>query len=243
MKDKHTSSDFMLCTPNSCAKILGSIVALLIYSILANFVLRDAIFQMGPDFATEALSIFVVGLPLIAYSMHFLRRNALLVEELTSLSRTDPLTRLLNRGAFEADTHALSPKGGMLVILDVDHFKRLNDSYGHPAGDAVLKQIAQHLTGMVRSKDVVARIGGEEFGLFLTGAPADNRLTNQQLHLTVTLPRGMGERAVTLSAGVVHMPPGMEFEQAMRRADRALYRAKATGRARLAVYSETADAA
>jgi diguanylate cyclase (GGDEF)-like protein len=166
-------------------------------------------------------------------------------EDLRRLSETDALTGLGNRRAFDrvlADSLA-DPAGAALMLLDVDHFKRYNDCYGHPAGDAVLRRIAGVLMAALRSPaDVVARIGGEEFAVLLPGTDlADaHEMGRRCLALLADADIAhagspMGSR-VTASMGVAHAygssegNPGADL---LQRADAALYRAKSGGRDRV----------
>ena len=100
-----------------------------------------------------------------------------LIDALCALSNRDALTGLSNRRAFEAvlareaDRVARSGEPALLLVLDIDHFKRINDYHGHPAGDAVIRSVAEALLATVRPMDLVARIGGEEFAIILPNCP------------------------------------------------------------------------
>ncbi|MBT9487331.1 MAG: diguanylate cyclase [Rubrivivax sp.] len=156
------------------------------------------------------------------------------VTELRELSLRDPLTGLWNRRAldqrFEAEALHSARTGQplALALLDLDHFKRINDSDGHAAGDAVLAAVAAHLRGGVRGSDAVFRIGGEEFALLLPGSDlAGARQRVDVLRATLQVPG----RAVTLSAGVAQLGlHGGSLDALYSSADRALYAAKAAGR-------------
>lgn len=164
-------------------------------------------------------------------------------DRLAQLATHDPLTGLLNRhGLDEALQHhfgARPPRPLVLCQLDIDHFKRINDSLGHAAGDTVLKGVAQTLVAQVRGGDFVARLGGEEF---LVGCSGANRA--QALALAERLRRAIEQRrhpvgsaeglGCTASIGVsdvVHELAG--WEGALRDADAALYQAKQAGRNRV----------
>ncbi len=155
----------------------------------------------------------------------------------------DPLTELPNRAAWderlEMEVARQQRYGGqlLLAVLDVDHFKRINDSFGHLAGDRVLKIIANELRKRLRKTDFIARFGGEEFALLLPETPLD---AGQQL--IESLREGIqncpfhfkGERIeVTLSGGLAAFVGPERAEQVFERADRALYRAKDAGRNRI----------
>lgn len=168
--------------------------------------------------------------------------------ELRTQSQTDPLTGLANRRLFElrlAEEVLRAQRHGLpvsLLALDVDHFKRFNDRYGHPAGDAALVQVAAALQALARRPaDLAARTGGEEFALLLphTGT-AEARSVAQQLlgavdGLRIPHADSSTARSLTLSVGVATLAPGMDTHSLVRAADEALYRAKAEGRHRVAV--------
>lgn len=165
------------------------------------------------------------------------------LEEQRQLALRDPLTELPNRAGWderlELEVARLQRYGGqlLLAVLDVDHFKRINDSFGHLAGDRVLKIVAGELRKRLRKTDFIARFGGEEFALLLPETPAA-----AGLHLLESLRTGIqncpfhfkGERIqVTLSGGFASFAQADQPEQVFERADRALYRAKDAGRNRI----------
>jgi diguanylate cyclase (GGDEF)-like protein/PAS domain S-box-containing protein len=170
-----------------------------------------------------------------------------LVEDLTAQAMTDHLTGACNRRAFDEALLALlaeqpSPsanaaEAGCLAVFDLDHFKHINDRYGHAAGDEVLVRFVSILRGAVRDGDVVARLGGEEFAVLLKG------LTIDQAHLVCERIRTRFEEAdiqdslgnsvqATVSIGIGPLLTGGESRKILSRADDALYRAKRDGRNR-----------
>lgn len=154
----------------------------------------------------------------------------------------DPLTRLLNRRAFHEQTRSLeqqqASKSWMLLVCDLDHFKWVNDTWGHAAGDGVLQVVADLLRRNVRDTDVVARFGGEEFVVLL----ADSHMTNamqvaeriRRELSEIRLPMLVGER-ITMSIGVtaVKSLAPAHLQQAMALADQQLFMAKRAGRNRV----------
>jgi len=151
---------------------------------------------------------------------------------------TDDLTSLLNRRALKKEMDAGDPWHSALVILDLDHFKQVNDTLGHAAGDVALKHVAQLLNGSLRDGDVAARVGGEEFAVWLPGA--DLKLALEIADRLRTLVeeqpfrfQGSGHR-LTISCGVSACPvPAGHPDNLMSTADAALYRAKREGRNRV----------
>jgi two-component system chemotaxis family response regulator WspR len=171
--------------------------------------------------------------------------------ELERLTRIDGLTGLGNRRYFDEYLAAEWKRGQRtqsplsVLMIDVDHFKRYNDAYGHLAGDDVLKQIARVIQeGSTRSTDLAARFGGEEFVVILTGVPQEGAS-----HVAERLVQGVrdlniahGTDRVTISVGVATAWPDAEGDPArlVNAADLALFRAKNEGRNRL-VYAELAS--
>ncbi len=168
-------------------------------------------------------------------------------ERTTSLrhdSRTDPLTGLASRRYGEArlaeELQKLERYGHRFAValLDIDHFKRVNDSLGHKAGDEVLRSLASELRDVSRTSDIVVRWGGEEFLFVFPGTSAEqaaNIVERLRAHLAaeaVTLEAGAAV-PVTISGGVAEAEPGDTPESLVQRADKGLYRAKSTGRNRL----------
>ncbi|MFI7838381.1 diguanylate cyclase [Pseudomonas asiatica] len=165
------------------------------------------------------------------------------LEEQRQKALLDPLTGLPNRAAWservEREMLEWQAHGGHLAmaILDLDHFKRINDSYGHLAGDKVLKIVADQLRKRLRGHDFIARFGGEEFVLLLPQtSPAAAAQIAEVLRATVeACPfHFKGERVViTTSIGLGAFRPGERGDQVLKRADAALYRAKESGRNRV----------
>lgn len=180
----------------------------------------------------------------LALSEERLSTISSLHEQLREQALCDPLTGLYNRrylDEFFARELARAQREKLplaLALIDLDHFKRLNDECGHLVGDDVLKAVAQHLLDNLRSTDAVFRIGGEEFLLILPGADSEearHRLQNicSQLADQEIATRG-GHQRVTLSAGLAHWPQqGQTLDELLQAADAALYQAKRGGRNRV----------
>ncbi|GAA0387997.1 hypothetical protein GCM10009530_43850 [Microbispora corallina] len=173
-----------------------------------------------------------------------LLQRSLLHAQLQAAARTDPKTGLLNAAAWqrEADTEIIrAQRTGVplaLVLVDIDHFKRVNDTYGHLVGDQVLIQVATTLRSQLREYDVVGRFGGEEFVVLLPGADVtEARRVAERLRRRVGRMAVSAEQAmvtVTVSAGVAIMNVhGEDLIELLAAADLALYRAKELGRDRI----------
>jgi diguanylate cyclase (GGDEF)-like protein len=164
-------------------------------------------------------------------------------EQLALLATTDFLTGLVNRRAFfeqaeGARTLALRLRKPIaLLMLDLDHFKQLNDRFGHATGDAALVKFACTARATLREHDLMGRLGGEEFALALPGTDLEGALlTAERLRLAVAgtaLEAGGVEYAMTVSVGAVVIAAGETLTAALARADHALYRAKRDGRNRV----------
>jgi diguanylate cyclase len=167
------------------------------------------------------------------------------IDGLCELSSRDALTGLANRRQFELtlareiDRVARAGEPALVLMADVDHFKKVNDTYGHPAGDQVLKAVAQALLDCVRPMDTVARFGGEEFAIILPNcAPAFGQTVAERIRRKVeqrTINVAMGvDVSVTISLGGAFAPQWVRSSAALwvERADRQLYLAKTSGRNR-----------
>ncbi len=189
--------------------------------------------DFAPSMQTEnAIFAIVIGLAL------FSRYSVTLVMQLRRLADTDPLTGLLNRRAFEAKVQALraasAPLPTGLIICDIDHFKRVNDSHGHEVGDRSLKAFAELLERETPDTAICTRLGGEEFCIVLAG------VNNEAIRLQAThLRRAVeqlqiairsGNLSLTASFGCCKLEPGDDLRTAMGNADAAVYQAKKDGR-------------
>lgn len=160
----------------------------------------------------------------------------------------DQLSGITNRRGFDNELARMcreSTQSGMvlsLVMIDIDHFKRVNDTYGHPFGDQVIRGVGQALSSLTQRRDVAARYGGEEFALLLPETPlvgAQN--VAERIRAAIArgnIKRGNGDAPIsniTISAGVAQLVPGEDPTSLLARADRALYASKQGGRNRVTV--------
>ncbi|HYD71198.1 diguanylate cyclase [Azospirillum sp.] len=175
--------------------------------------------------------------------------------ELRHLATTDPLTGLANRRQFLAAAERelvrvrRYDRPATVLMFDIDHFKRINDTHGHAAGDEALRHVAAVCRDLLRETDIVGRLGGEEFGILLpeTDVPsareAAERLRLALARAEIPRPDG-GTLRLTASIGIAACMPGdAGIEQALSRADDALYHAKANGRNRVEVKAPELSAA
>lgn len=165
-------------------------------------------------------------------------------------ARTDELSGLENRKAFDEALQYMVTRFRSrgtsfgLLLCDVDHFKRINDTFGHQAGDEVVKRIGMTLRDCVRPKDHVARFGGDEFAILLNEVTAKiahdvavrMRGTVERTNFSTT--EGKGELAVTLSMGLAVINSEDDVESILKRADQALYRSKEQGRNQLHCWND-----
>lgn len=191
----------------------------------------------GQLFWVSALTLVILGATALLLAL--LGRLETIRRAQENLARVDPLTGLLNRRAFlerceQEQNRELRNRGALgLVLLDLDHFKSINDRFGHQEGDRALKAFAEVLVGTVRNSDTLARIGGEEFAVLLPAKEAEAVFeTAERLRAaveTIALPEGY----LTTSLGVALWNREESFDAWYQRADTALYRAKTGGRNRV----------
>jgi diguanylate cyclase (GGDEF)-like protein/PAS domain S-box-containing protein len=152
------------------------------------------------------------------------------VERLEQLAATDPLTGLYNRRAFERALSTVPAEPFAVLAIDVDNLKPINDEYGHEAGDVILQSVATALASIVRERDVVARVGGDEFAVLLAGAKGKEAAAvaermRSSMH-ALSVPYGR----VRISIGWTAAPAGADARAVWRATDEVLYSAKASGR-------------
>jgi len=193
------------------------------------------------------------GLPMIGTIGFLLMCNDRINEELSRLAMLDPLTGVFNRRTFE--THAQNAiehaqRNGLalsLLAVDIDHFKRVNDEFGHEGGDLALQRVVELLQQNLSEAEILSRIGGEEFAVLIPGADetaASTTAERLRRHLECSTVNVDGrELTLHISAGVATLASGMDNLSALlRAADRALYAAKRAGRNRIATSSAVSEA-
>ena len=195
------------------------------------------------QYLLAAIGLLLLALSIVTtiYVRRALERERLARRELQHFAMTDALTALPNRRSFmkELDraierAQAKPDRTLSLAIFDIDHFKRINDRFGHPAGDAVIKDVGKRAKQALRKRDLVGRIGGEEFGVILPNANlAAATAICERLRQAIAGNPVVREDAIiafTASIGIAEFQAGDEADHLLTRADVALYDAKTGGR-------------
>lgn len=227
-------------------------VGLTAFSVLLSVVVTVLVFQIADAELPAAgwaatIAAPTVITPLITwYVMKLLIRIHALEAQMRELATYDPLTGLFNRRAFLVGVDSLSrltqrARHSMaLIFIDIDHFKSVNDQYGHAAGDQVIRAVARVIKTSVRDSDLCCRLGGEEFVLAMSGASASAALAKaEQIRLKVaqtSIETEAGTLHCTVSLGVAAQFGVLDPERAMADADAALYQSKRQGRNRSTLF-------
>lgn len=244
----------------TCSLVIHTIMVLAIYALIVQGKLQYAPLLKADPVTKDLVSVYWVN-SMIAFATPFLaivfgftyvllRRWQIREKQIRALAVTDPLTGLDNRRAlFDQFSYELarSRRSGSPVsvcVMDLDHFKQINDRYGHVVGDQVLLMVAEVLRDCLRETDRIGRIGGEEFMLLMPetdqqGAQKVIERCRQRLNDTPVEVEGQAPFHISASFGVTCAGPGdtLGEEQLFTRADQALYQAKEAGRNRMAFWS------
>jgi diguanylate cyclase (GGDEF)-like protein len=211
-----------------CAATLAAVLALWVEPVV-----RTAVF-IGTMIPAVCVAIVVSRLK---------RRLDAHVDDLRNLADTDPLTGALNHGAFgdaldrTLERYHDTGRGAALLLIDVDHFKSVNDRFGHQEGDRMLRLVSDLLAEHKRRDDVLGRVGGEEFALLLPEAdPVAARRVAERIRAALRGATASAPASLTLSVGIAALSPAVDTSHALlHAADRALYAAKDRGRDRAVV--------
>jgi diguanylate cyclase (GGDEF)-like protein len=182
------------------------------------------------------------------------RKNEQLSESLVEIGKKadhDPLLgELLNREGFRSALAEIRKTGmsGALLMIDIDHFKKINDDHGHPVGNLALKAVARHLKAMCRPSDLIGREGGEEFVIFFPGATAEQILKQKltpegQENAVINIEFEPSDSntpkiKITVSGGITDLNVDDDFEMALARTDATLYKIKKSGRNKVELVPE-----
>ncbi len=238
-------------------RIIGKSLAVTVLSLLASLLISFAFVpMMGGQVAGAGLVMTIVcpiAISFPASMLHFWQAERLRTANaglarardqladayarLQHQARRDALTGVLNRAAFMAALETQSRAGahGGLLFLDIDHFKSVNDRFGHAAGDEALALVGALLSGLAQESDLVGRLGGEEFAVFLRAASPERMLDQAQTireavsAIDLRTPAGI-RIALGISIGAFHCAPRFDPAEALAASDRNLYRAKSAGR-------------
>ena len=206
---------------------------------------KEKIAAIDALFPEEALELFpkIRSARRLVLGMHTLMHSQRRQEQLAEIALKDELTRLPNRhAAREAWDRRSKTDASMIVLMvDIDHFKGINDTYGHQVGDYVLQEVARRMTAAARKEDIVCRWGGEEFVGFLSCSGNTRtvitlaRTLTERIRLSVCetpicLQVGVLSFSVSVSIGATIVQPGDDLLAALFRADKELYKAKDSGR-------------
>ncbi|TAA47986.1 diguanylate cyclase [Corallincola spongiicola] len=228
-------------------------------AIVSKWTTVEVIKTINKSAAIKVISIALVIIAIIIFSNYKLRRfnqklhKAHLAlqqanEELAKMAVTDPLTRIGNRAyldniiAKEIERNLRYSHSLSVLLIDVDHFKKINDKFGHQVGDEVLKEVSQRLASNIRQSDSLGRWGGEEFLIICPETDLDNAAILAEKLREIINEKEMPEAGIqSISIGVAELAHDRKPEPMIARADQALYQAKNKGRNRTAIFRQQAD--
>ncbi|WP_291207564.1 GGDEF domain-containing protein [Hyphomonas sp.] len=224
---------------------LGTLICVAFAFAIDSFDVATGRWRWGSDPVNNFVIPVLLAPPFFFLLLDKMRQLAVAHTELMTVASTDSLTSLLNRRAFtelvdgylkrveESDRRI----GGALLVIDVDHFKAVNDKFGHTSGDEALKLIAQTIRDTVRQADLVGRVGGEEFCVFMPGQGRESaEAAAERIRIAVTeteFAPGGARHALSVSVGGVAFEDVSPFSDLYRTADERLYAAKHNGRNRV----------
>ncbi|MBZ9677921.1 GGDEF domain-containing protein [Mesorhizobium sp. ES1-1] len=227
--------------------ILGTVCCIAMAFALDSYSFEDGRWRLGDTPLNNFVLPLIIAPPFFFYLLSKLRQLAIAHDLLMRVATTDGLTSCLTRVAFTTlvDAYLGSVTGekerldGALLVVDVDHFKRVNDRFGHDNGDEALRLIVSSMRSSLRDIDLIGRMGGEEFGVFLPGVPPPRAaMVAQRLRVAVTetsfVPDGFPYQ-LSVSVGVVTFMRRTTFSELYKIADVRLYDAKRSGRNRVEI--------
>ncbi len=233
--------DYMLVAAATVA--FTAVATLLVFAIDYTNLMSETGDFFWADIRNDILNPVLIGGPTFFFLFSKLRQLALTREALERLAFTDSLTGIFNRRAFHnaVEPVLLSdvPVAAAMMVIDVDHFKKVNDTFGHHTGDEALIAVTEAIKGCLGEDEVFGRIGGEEFAVFTRSATAGlAALQAERLRAAVAaaeFSQTFLPTRLTVSIGVAFSDTAATYEQLYREADACLYEAKQTGRNRVVV--------
>lgn len=225
-------------------------VPILVHGRIAAVIGADVSYETETGIARDMHSFYALSSKITLLLVSLLLLIFILVlfyGQRRARSLKDPLTGAFNRVFFhEVVVKRFEKEGYRVLIIDIDHFKKINDTYGHDAGDSVLKQLSARIRKQIRREDYFVRFGGEEFLLFMKERRREEtvRFARRLLELVAATPfeAGNDQLTVTVSIGLNLLPPEKgSIDEAIKGADEALYRAKALGRNRVEITDDDAS--
>lgn len=227
----------------TCAITIGTCGFAIAATILNKSITGDDVHAV--DLVIASVTSLIVAVPVIGILSVKIQELGLANETIRLYATTDPMTGMLNRDTFTQIVKAHlgpadrkpPPTPGSLLAIDVDHFKRVNDTFGHHHGDEALKLIAASVRTELRESDLCGRMGGEEFGVYLVGADlAESIHIADRIRLAVSnvrfAPEGL-PHPLSVSIGITVSAWGGDFTELYKSSDQMLYRAKNNGRNRI----------
>lgn len=199
----------------------------------------------------EVILFAVIGVGVITFFILIFQRTSMKQKKMREIASRDGLTQLYNKAGTEQRIKEWlhsdrSKAGAVLMMMDVDYFKQINDTYGHAVGDRVLYKVGHLLKSSFRENDIVGRIGGDEFLIFMEGITSEEfavrRMENLQQYLRELPIEELEEHTLTCSMGAAFMPKdGTTFGELYKHADEALYTTKRSGRDGFRIYHEVEE--
>ncbi|MCF7699064.1 GGDEF domain-containing protein [Loktanella sp. M215] len=215
---------------------------LLLSSLIVGIVALQTGLENTPDIAAIVQPKAIIGAMLTSIPINFflfyqIRKSTILAEKLKFLVERDRLTDVATRDYFYMAMDTYPEAYGVSLMVDIDHFKTINDRHGHLVGDYVIREVANTLRQIIREDDIVCRFGGEEFVIFLKASDADEGYTTAERMRrgieNTPLEAFSGEKVhVTVSIGCSMKDRLQDINDSIRAADAALYQAKSGGRNR-----------
>lgn len=226
--------------PRSVLHGVGTFAFFLTIFVGTHLAVSSALGALGAlPLKTHIAVAVLTEAPFLILAIALINQQTRMQDKLEVAAKTDALTGLPNRRAFYDRARSIETGRRVVFLLDIDHFKAINDRFGHEAGDQCLTQVAEKIRRVVRDADIVCRFGGEEFAVVMADMPIGSvKAVGQRLatgvHFRASPSVGVD---VTASVGAVFWSPSNPVDAALAAADKALYRAKATGRAKAIFYT------